>query len=464
MYFCTEIVENMKKYLVLIVFIMSATMVFGQKKTVRPTKKVIDTPLIAYEDTLAKIYNKYFAKLDSLNNDTVPERYIELNPHYFKLFMPLTYYYAPIQQTFASDWKPMILKDIDYDMDTLFPLNKNILKESELIDKRVNKALLATYLAHPDWVITTESRISQLKVFQKQVVKKLPSKIRVIELFEPEPVETNVGTVELFVKKPNFWSTGGEGALHFTQNYISENWYKGGESSNSMVSQLRLYANYDDKQRIEFDNELHFNLGFITAPSDTMHKYRTNNDLFRLTSKLGVKAIAQWYYTLSVEFKTQFFSNYKTNSDVKQSAFLTPTEVRFGLGMDYKLNKKKINLSVLLSPLSYNFTYLASKDVDPIPFGVKKGLTKLSEVGSRVQVTYTWKIIPAIVWDSRFSYFTNYKRIESEWENTFNFVLNRYLSTKLFLHARYDDSAKPAEGEGYFQLKELLSFGINYRW
>lgn len=143
---------------------------------------------------------------------------------------------------------------------------------------------------------------------------------------------------------------------------------------------------------------------------------------------------------------------------------MTPTELKLGLGMDYKLSEKKINLSVLLSPLSYNFTYLADRDVDPTAFGVKAGQNKLSEIGSRLQVNYTWTIIPAIIWESRFSYFTNYKRVESEWENTFNFVLNRYLSTKLFVHARYDDSSKPEDGSGYFQLKELLSFGINYKW
>lgn len=449
-------------------FMSMSIVVMGQKMRSSRLNKLeqeVQAAYTMYIDSLPKIYDKYFATLDSLNNDTVPERYIERSPYYFKLFVPLTYYYAPIEQAFESDWTPRVFQEtIPYNKDSLFSIDESPLNQMERADRKVNEALLATYVSRPDLVVYTEEQIARKRTFQKQVVEKLPPKIRVSELFEPEQVDTNVGDAEFFVRKPNFWAMGGDGSLQFSQNYISENWYKGGESSNSMVAQLHLYANYDDKQRIEFDNELHFNLGFISAPSDTVHKYRTNNDLLRLTSKLGIKAISKWYYTLSFEFKTQFFSNYKTNSDVKQSAFMTPTEVKLGLGMDYKLNKKKINLSVLLSPLSYNFTYLADKDVDPTAFGVKPGHNTLNEIGSRVQVTYTWKIIPAIIWESRFSYFTNYKRVETEWENTFNFVLNRYLSTKLFIHPRYDDSSKPEDSDSYFQLKELLSFGINYKW
>ena len=36
---------------------------------------------------------------------------------------------------------------------------------------------------------------------------------------------------DLYVLKPNFWTQTGNGYLQFSQNYISKNWYKGGNSA-----------------------------------------------------------------------------------------------------------------------------------------------------------------------------------------------------------------------------------------
>lgn len=70
----------------------------------------------------------------------------------------------------------------------------------------------------------------------------------------------------------------------------------------------------------------------------------------------------------------------------------------------------------------------------------------------------------AILWESRFTYNTNYKKALSEWENTFTFSFNRYWSAKLFVHGRFDDGVPRVEDRSYFQLQESLSLGLNYIW
>ena len=102
--------------------------------------------------------------------------------------------------------------------------------------------------------------------------------------------------------------------------------------------------------------------------------------------------------------------------------------------------------------------------MDPNKVNRKAGNKRESVWGSRLEATLLWKIIKNLTWDSRFSYTTNYEKAVGEWENTFTFAFNRFLSTKLFVHGRFDDSVPRVEDLSYLQLQELLSFGLNYTW
>lgn len=416
-------------------------------------------------DTVSILYEKYIGVLDYLNAPSTPERYIAFNPDYYRLFVPLTYYYAPMERLSEVDWK-FSADDMARGeaVSALLPFDTLSFTSKKRVNRLVDHTLLTTYVKRPELVVNTEREVMKGRIFRDNIEKEASSKPSVLKLFAREDAVGVREEAGVIIHKPNWWLFGGNGSLQFTQNYISDNWYKGGESTNALFANLQLFANYNDREMVQWENLLDVKLGFSSAPSDTCHKYMVSTDQIRLYSKLGIQAAHNWYYTVSTDMRTQLFRSYRKNTNDLVTSFLAPLDWTTSIGMDYKLKKKRFNLSVFIGPLTYMLRYVGNGKVDEVSFGLDRGRRFKHNFGSQVQPTFSWIIIPSIVLDSRMDFQTSYEWTRVEWENTVNFVLNRYLSTKLYVHARYDDSSKPKSGNSYFQVKELLSFGINYKW
>jgi len=251
--------------------------------------------------------------------------------------------------------------------------------------------------------------------------------------------------------------------LQFSESAISKNWYQGGYSNLAVLGILSAKLTYDDKKCIQWDNNAEWRMGFNTIAGDTLHWLSTNDDVLKINSKLGVKAGGNFFYSGSVDFSTQFFNSYNgINSTALKTSFLTPVRLNIGVGLDYKY--KKI-FSLMVSPVSYKYIYVNDSRVDPNLFGVKSGEKVLSEIGSSFKATLSYPISHEIQLDSRLSFYTNYQKVEIDWEVVANMTINRFLSTRISINPRYDNTVIEKDGAlAKLQFKQLLSVGFSHKF
>ena len=385
-----------------------------------------------------------FVLLTCLAAMTAQAQQSQIDPRLYQLFTPVTFYHSGAAQRFAMS------------------------DDTDAVGQEVNRTLMNIYLNRPDLVTATETEIKAGGELRQDIIKpakQVKQKVKLTDEAAPAPEADDVfgAPLSLVVEKPNFWKFRGDGYLQFLQNYVSDNWYKGGESNYSTVAALTLEANYDNQQRLKWENKLEMKLGFQTSKSDSVHRFKTNNDQIRYTGKLGLKASTHWYYTLQLLAETQFMPGHKSNDERTYSDFLSPLKMNLGLGMDYKYESKnkRFNTAVNLSPLSVSYRSVKRENL-ATSFGIDEGHTHKTDLGSQITANATWKLNDVVTWKSRFYFFTSYKRCEAEWENTFELKVSRYISANIFIFPRFDDANNRDDKLGYFQFKEYSSLGFNY--
>ena len=370
------------------------------------------------------------------------------SPYMFRLYAPGTVYSSALAQDMGTAVDPG--------------------DDAQLqLDAAINTRLNNAYVLFPVLFTGTEQQLINGGRFLTDLAQ--PAEEPVMLADQTEEIilpEVDIEAVEPEVKKPNFWTFKGNGSLQFTQSYYSQNWYQGGEKNYAMLSQLTAEANYNNQRRVQWDNKFEAQLGFQTSETDQFHKFKATSNLLRLTSNLGIKAVGHWNYAAQLQLETQPYKSYKANSDELTATFISPLYVRSSIGMDYIIKKKRFEGKLHLAPLSYVITYV-HRDELISRYGINEGHHSKHDWGPNVEFTFTYRMWKNISWASRLYWFSNFHLTRIEWENTLNFTINKYISAKLFLYPRFDDSNdKYRAGENhdgtFLMFKEWLSLGLNY--
>lgn len=429
--------------IITILLLIAASTAFAQATHRTRHNKAKDTLIVkSYTDSL----RNYKLMLDSTSIN-IPDS--DRDPRTFYIFAPATFYYS-------------VAKDL------LQTNDDNQAKQPYDSSRDMDRIMMNIYLNHPNLVAKSERSLNRIGAVHKEMDAPIKNKVQLVTKADALPIEEDDEEhfnlpMEIVVKKPNFWKYSGDYYLQMLQNYVSSNWYKGGESNYSMVASVTMQANYNNKQKVKLDNKLEMKLGFQTSRGDTLHSFKTSEDLIRYTGKLGLQASKKWYYSLQLIAYTQFMRGYKSNDKKVYSDILSPLNINLSVGMDYNVEwfNKKLTGNIHLAPLAYNFKYVGRKEL-ATRYGLDEGKHTLNDFGSECTVDLTWAFTNTIKWKTRLYGYTTYERAEVEWENTISFQFNKYITSNLFIYPRFDDGAKKDESHGYWQLKEYMSIGFAY--
>ena len=408
-------------------------------------------PLGAQNSSAYRYFDKGIDRIVKESETNVSAEEERTNHVYSRLFSSPVLYESVVGKAFAGNG------DNEGESTGMLAMDE---KRSAVIDGM----MIDLYASHPDKVAMTEEEL------RKEVIQPREdggmSKITYVqpEVTLPDNVSGGMPTT---VVKPNYWTTSGRIGLKFTQNYISGNWFQGGESNNTMLGEFDFDVNYDDQDRITFKTHFDVDLGFATTKADTLHSFKTNTDRLRIESTFGYKLVKNLDLSAKMKLESQSLPNYPTNSPDFVSNFMAPFDANFSVGLNYKPTWEKFRFELYVAPLSaYNYKFVRYGDLAS-RYGIRQGRHHKEDFGTQVVLTVpTQKIFKIVDWYSRAEYYTNYSRAFFQWENKFDISLNRYLTASLSLHARFDDSAPGLYDDeyGYWQIKEFMTLGVTYSW
>ena len=285
---------------------------------------------------------------------------------------------------------------------------------------------------------------------------------------------------------PSFWTK--ENALGLNVSEVAfVNWNAGGDNAVSGLGFFKFARNYKFRY-FQWDNKLDMRYGLNAQEG---RKLRKTEDVIRFSSSLGYRrdTISNWYYSVQLNFNTQFSNGYKyPDREMPISRFMSPGYLFFGAGTSYITPDQSFNL--YLSPLTQKSTFVLDQRLADVgAFGVDgaildadgnvvtPGENHLLEIGFLITNNWNWNIAEHILLKSRLSlysdYLSSFGNIDLDWELNLQLRVNKYILTTIGTQVIYDDDILFEEirddngmvtdpGEPRIQFKQVLGVGIAY--
>ena len=249
------------------------------------------------------------------------------------------------------------------------------------------------------------------------------------------------------------WKLRAKGGLSLNQISFT-NWAEGGQSTIAANGHGSFKAGYQKKD-FKMDNFLNLAYGMSWNEEQGSRK---SDDKMDAGTSIGYKAFDHWFYSFVAGMKTQFSPGFKyPNDSVMVSRFFAPATLLISMGMEYKPDE---HTSIFISPSSGKFIFvndqeLANKGafgVDPAIIDtsgsiIRPGANYRSDFGINLIINLERDLFEHVNMDSKLNLHNNYMdrqlsnrwNFDVDWETAFNFKINSFLSSLLYIHLLYDD-------------------------
>ncbi len=292
------------------------------------------------------------------------------------------------------------------------------------------------------------------------------------------------------------WTHSGVLILGMNEGFL-HNWAAGGELASFTVNSIFSGKLERLNRRAVWSNSLDLTYGLQYTYSTKFIPHKTD-DRIDFTSKYGYRldTSKNIYFTGLFNFKSQFTKGYNYNipnfDSFSTSKFFSPAYFTLAMGLEYR---KGSDISFFISPVAARLTladkYYTTQSAQGA-FGVPYGKTNRFEFGAYFSARYKVSIDKKRTYRTRVDLYSNYMakdrtddagnlvrdnpaNIAVLFDNLLSWKLSKALNMSIGATFIYDhnvpykpnpsaEKEDPGKELGWVQLKQFLSFGIEYRF